>query len=119
MTAVRVNPTEGQMHVGDYYEAAWTATSSSAMNTQLTGSITLPAGTYIVSASFPVLSSVPFYAYLRGVVKYFGMAGYHVHSASWVVKLTETRTISLISGQSDPCTFTYRERGGLYAVRLA
>ena len=119
MTAVRVNPTEGQMHVGDYYEAAWTATSSSANNTRLTNSFTLPAGTYLIWAKLPFISTSTFFAGLS-----FNSTGYgtgqlaNQQSATWVVQLGSQTTMHLVATQSAACTFSYLERGGLYAVRL-
>lgn len=41
----------------DYYEASWKATASSANGTELTNRITVPPGTYIIEAIFPMSSS--------------------------------------------------------------
>ena len=41
-------------HYGSIYRASWTASSSSANNTPLTGDITIPAGTYVVTCISPI-----------------------------------------------------------------
>ena len=122
MTAVRVNPTEGQMHVGDYYSAAWTASSSSANLTTLTDWITVPAGLYLISFSLPKISTTTFACGLADASGLFSK-GIHIGteqtSKSFPLKLNADTRLRLAAAQGAACTFSYTERGGLYAVRLA
>lgn len=121
MGAVRLNPTASQQGVGAYYEAAWTASSSAANLARLTNSITLPAGVYVIMAHLPQCSSTPFYAGLMGAPDGRNGTGALPNQgvATWVVRLTSASNVYLAAGQSAACAFSYTERGGLQAVRIA
>lgn len=101
--------------IGTVYTASWTATSSSAANTQLTGSISLPAGTYIVVLVSPVLSAQCAIGF-AGITAVFGQNG---DSKTSILTVTTTTTVLARSGQSASVNFTYTERGFLKAVRIA
>lgn len=124
MSATRINPTASQQHVGDYYYAAWTANSSSANNAALTGNITLPAGTYVVCMMLPVISNSTYFVGLNDtshnpIANYCFHGGIGQSSKTVIVKLSASKTMRIESGQSAACSFSYLERGGLTAVRIA
>ena len=125
MSITRLTPTEQQQHVGDYYSAAWTADSSSANKAVLSDTITLPAGTYVVSILLPYISTSVFYCSLfnastNDIVngKWFHGGGSSSSKTS-ILKLTAQTSVRICASQSATCTFSYKERGGLVAVRLA
>ena len=106
-----------------YYAASWTATSSSATGTVLTGTITLPKGTYLIAVGTP---------YVQGAT---GLAGLRVGSttdsstlvsmpvntytkASYIIQLTSQQSVYLLTQSSASLTFTAPDRGSLKAVRL-
>ena len=110
--------------IGTFYFASWTASSSAANNVVLTGNITLPAGTYVVCMMVPVISTTNYALALRDtssttVNDNCIHVGIGQSSKTVVVKLTSQRTVRLMSAQSSSCTFTYKERGGLIAMRIA
>lgn len=123
MPITRLNPAPAQYHVGDYYDAAWTAASSSANSTRLSDYITIPAGTYVVTIAMPVISTSTFTCGLMNssggnVGAIFCAGGSHM-SRTAILQPVAPITICIGSAQSSACNFTYRERGGLRAVRIA
>lgn len=117
----RVEPTKQSVDlIGTVYTATWKASSSSANATQLTNKLTLPAGTYIIIAKMPYISVAPFTVDLninsgadRDVNLYLGQMG------TWVKEFSQTTDVWLISHTGGSCNFTYTERGGISAVRVA
>ena len=106
-----------------YYAASWTATSSSATGTVLTGTISLPKGTYLIAAGTP---------YVQGAT---GLMGLRVGTAtdnttlvsmpvnaytkaSYIIQLTSQQSVYLLTQSSASLTFTNTDRGSLKAVRL-
>ena len=110
---------------GQYYAAAWTATSTNSNGARLTDDITLPKGTYILSAKVPVVTSGTF----PGVVlKQSGGTDLENGSlaalgsqmeASFIVKLSAQKTVYMAVAGSAACSYSYLERGWLRAVRIA
>lgn len=109
--------------VGQYYSAAWTASSSASTNIALTKNITLPAGTYVVCMMLPVISTSQYFVGLNDtshnpIANYCFHSGIGQSSKTVIVKLSASKTMRIESGQSSACTFSYLERGGLVAVRI-
>ena len=108
--------------IGTYYEASWKASSSSTFGTVLTNSIALPAGTYVITLSAPVINVAFSYAISGISSRYFrdyassSMAG---STFTIVQKFTSSTTIKATAAASASVSFTYTERGGLSAVRIA
>ena len=107
-------------HVGDFYTASWTASTSSAPNTRLSNMTSpLPAGTYIVTAKFPTISTSDFTASIVGA----NDGNLYIHGPSWesasyVTTVNEGAQLYINSSQSAKCDFTALERGLLRATRL-
>ena len=99
--------------IGTVYTAAWTAASNSASSTVLTGSINLPAGTYLLVVIAPTMSSE-----LVTI-----LTGHYLHLSSLgsavTVFTTSGATATLRSAQSSSVTFSNIERGSLTAIRIA
>lgn len=121
MTATRLNPTAAQQHVGDYYSAAWTATSASAFGDKLTGDMVLPAGVYVVTLSVPWMTSTgnPL-MYINGLNERFFFSSSYA-TVTHVMKLTSQTNVYARHGASSTTTFDsqYLKRGGIEAVRIA
>ena len=105
-----------------YRTAAWTASSSTALNTILTETIAnVPSGTYIIDIAYPVLSTTPFASSIRvnGQEANKYLYQYSGSNTSIIIKLTdENNSISLGSSQSSSCNMSYLERGGLTLYNL-
>ena len=106
-----------------YYAASWTATSSSASNTQLTNSITLSKGTYLIAVGTPYVQGAAGLACLQigSVADLTTLVTMPVNAyskASYIIQLTSQQTVRLITQSSASLTFTAPERGSLKAVRL-
>lgn len=99
------------------YTASWIATSSAANNVKLTGSLILPAGTYVVVANLPNTSTW-MAVQLYGVANYYGH-GQALQNGTWIITLTQETEIYLRTASSTSCTYSYTERGRLTAVRIA
>lgn len=112
MTYTRLNPDK------TLYEAAWTATSSNAYGTQLTQKVTVPPGTYIVSASLPTISTGTFMAGIDPMSDNF-VNGPMYTCASFLARFTSSTQLYLKAGGSTSCTFSNLARGGLKALRIA
>lgn len=105
-----------------YRTAAWTASSSTALNTILTETIAnVPSGTYIIDIAYPVLSTTPFASSIRvnGQEANKYLYQYSGSNTSIIIKLTdENNSINLGSSQSSSCNMSYLERGGLTLYNL-
>lgn len=107
-------------NTGAVYEAAWIGTSSTQAN--LTDSITLPKGTYVIVVTILVMAT-------EGtgtcVVKFNGSVDtgaykkmYSYDSKTLIRKLGEQTSIQVASGASTNVGISYLERGGLKAIRI-
>lgn len=105
-----------------YRTAAWTASSSTALNTILTETIAnVPSGTYIIDIAYPVLSTMPFASSIRvnGQEANKYLYQYSGNNTSIIIKLTdENNSISLGSSQSSSCNMSHLDRGGLTLYNL-
>lgn len=107
----------------DTYFGSWTADTSSANNTQLTQSITVPSGYYVLVLKAPAMSTTGFSVAIsingtnhNQSVSF--LAPYN--EITYIVKLTNsTNSIYGISTQSATCNFTSTERGGIQAIRVS
>ena len=106
---------------GKYLSGAWTATSSSATGTQLTASLNLTKGLWIVTFTVP-----PYTATNRMQQVYLEGNDYRVSNANylqgfWIVEVTTTKTVSVKAGAGTSVTWdsAYLNRGGIFAIRLA
>lgn len=103
--------------------ASWIANSSSAYGTDLTNSINLSKGLYLVLAAYPKMDESSFQSDIDGlnIVKRGGKyitLGSQQSTVKFVRADADTQ-IKLISQTSYPGTFSNIERGGLYAYKLA
>lgn len=106
-----------------YYSASWTATSSSATGTVLTGTITLPKGTYLIAVGTPYVQGATGLMGLRvGTVTdtttLVSMPVNAYTKASYIIQLTSQQSVYLLTQSSASLTFTNTDRGSLKAVRL-
>ena len=104
--------------------AAWTADSSSAGNTVLTDDLTLPKGMYLLIVAYPVLGNTDVFVSGIDGSNISSWGGSFINIASQqnslrFVKVNANTTIRLRSMQSFAQTFSYLERGGLFAYKLA
>ena len=105
--------------LGNVYSASWTASSSTANGSQLTESITLPPGTYIITGQFPGMSTAGVFGYHNIPNKYcYATADTDCETNTIIITLTETTQIWLTSATASTMTFTNLERGGLTAIRI-
>lgn len=104
---------------------SWIAESSNAYHTDLTNSIILSKGLYLVIAAYPEFDTPQvFLSDIEGTNinktggRYFNMGSYQ--NGVRLVKVNNDNTpIKLLSKTSTSTTFSYTERGGLYAYKLA
>ena len=107
----------------DVIIASWIANSSNAFNTDLTNSLNLTKGLYLVIAAYPIISESVFVTDIDGqnIVKrggrYFSL-GSQQNAVKFVRADADTQ-IKLVSAASASVSFSYIERGGLYAYKLA
>lgn len=106
-----------------YDSASWTATSSTASNTQLTNSITLPKGTYLIAVGTPYVQGAAGLACLQigtaaDLTTLVTMPVNAYSKASYIIQLTSQKSVYLITQSSASLTFTNTDRGSLKAVRL-
>ena len=106
-----------------YYSASWTATSSSATGTVLTGTITLPKGTYLIAVGSPYVQSAAALVGLRigsstDLTTLMTLPVNAYTKGSFIVQLTAQQSVYLLTQSSASCTFTAPDRGSLKAVRL-
>lgn len=106
-----------------YYAASWTADSSSASGTRLTGDIVLPKGTYLIAVGSPYVQGSAclvglFVGTATDVTTYASLPVNAYTKASFIVKLSSQQTVYLRSGSTASVTFASKDRGSLKAVRL-
>lgn len=112
-----ITPIEG------YYEAAWTATESSATGTQLTDSITVPKGTYLISVASPYVQGAMILAGIRvnsatDIGSMISMPTGMYTKASFIMTFSSDSTIYALTQSAASATFANTNRGGLKLVRL-
>lgn len=112
--------------VGAFYKADWIATETSGISQRYTNSITLPAGTYIVSVVLPYASEgadnlicIGFSAKMAiGSGNTFLKAAYG--ATTMLAQFTQTTNLYVLSAASaNSAKWGYLDRGGLAAIRIA
>lgn len=112
--------------IGEVKTGAWIANSSSAYNTNLTDSIAVTKGVWIVSVGYPFMSN-DFSSQIDGIttnsdISDFGeslILGNSYTKISMIVKFSGNATLQLKAAGSSSVTCTYTERGYLKAVKVA
>lgn len=103
---------------GETYTASWTATSTNANGARVTNSLTLDAGTYLITIKTPVLSHDNCY---------FGLNSFSLVTSSkyssqdvrnQVLVLTQRTTFYVATDMSLATNYSYIERGYLKARRM-
>lgn len=104
-----------------YLSGSWTATSSNQTGKQLTDSLNLTTGIWIVSFSVP-----PYTATNRLAQVYLEGNDYRVSNANylqgfWLVEVSTTKSVSVHAGAGTSVTWDsgYLSRGGIQAIRIA
>ena len=112
--------------IGTLYQGAWVATETTGISQRYTETITLPAGTYVVSVVLPYASvgsenqiCIGFSAKMAiGTGNTFLRAAYGC--ATMLATFTTTTQLYVISAASNnSATWGYLDRGGIAAVRIA
>lgn len=106
----------------ELYEKAWTATTSTTINTTLAETLVLPKGNYIVTFKAPILSSgYVIYLIVNGTLspKSITLASSYTCVTVHYKFTNDNNTVRLASGQSGTCNFSYLERGGILATRIS
>ena len=106
------------LEVGETYTADWTATSSNANNVQVTDSLTLDAGTYLISVKSPVCSqdSCFFGLYPFGLT--YSSIFFNQDIRTYTISVTQSTTIFVVTNMSTATNYSYIDRGYLKASRL-
>lgn len=111
--------------LGASYKAEWTATETSANNTQLTGDIVnVPVGVYIMELKLPAVSTSAIYTSVKITGgQYISPEGFGElrsrNCATRVIKIVNpTNSVVAVAAQSAAVTFSYLERGGLSLTRI-
>ena len=104
--------------------ASFTANSSNAANTVLSDDINLVKGLYLISIALPVMSVSTFSVQVVGtnITKYGSLYPKMREQTTMTFLLSvngATDTICIKSAESTAVSFTYLDRGGLFAYRLA
>ena len=111
--------------VGAFYKADWICSEASGIDQRYTDSITLPAGTYIVSVVAPYCSDMAgrvCIGFSAGMA--IGVGNTFIDSAygavAMLARFTSTANLYVKSAaSSNSAKWSYLERGGLAAVRIA
>jgi len=107
--------------IGSRLSAVWTASSSSASGTAMTGDITLTPGVWMLGMITPTCTATKAY-YFSNISSslsypYFTMG---TGGSGWVpVEITTNTTTHVASGASTACNYSNLTRGRILAVRIA
>lgn len=121
----KVNLAEALAPIGTLYKGAWTATKTEGISQLYTERITVPAGTYIISAVLPYAKvghgnqiCVGFTAKMAiGVGNTFLDASYGC--TTQLATFTATTSLALMSAASaNSAEWDYLDRGGIAALRI-
>ena len=110
--------------IGTSSTAGWTASSSSAASTALTGTISLTKGAYIVIGLIPAVTGGPIMTALAGANITRPFKTYHmIDSYGVFIEYIQGHTttgsyIYLQTEASTPVTFSETQRGLLTAIRI-
>ena len=107
-------------YIGDFWTGAWTASSSSGNNQQMTAKTPpLAAGTYIVEVQVPVVNTSGFVCAIAGATegnRY--IKGENYAHAAFVLQVAEGAQLYVVSATTSSFTFGYLDRGWIRATRL-
>ncbi len=113
-----VNNEIASIPTGTVYQFGWNKTSAGGTGTAITGEATLPAGTYIIVVQAPVISATTTMQ-IQGISDKYFTASHNHETSSWVVTFNTATATQLQMAQSGTVTFSYTERGGMKAIRIA
>ena len=133
MSVTRINPECQAQGIGTVYKAAWTATSTSAWTDWVTERMTLPVGFYIVITSMPVVSSSgspmcqpvvesatgSYTSYFNNSLFSMESRGQGLNTVIPILVSSGTVTLRGRVGTGASSTYSYLERGGMVAIKLA
>lgn len=111
--------------VGAYYKAAWTASEAVGISVRLTDILTLPAGTYIVSMGCPYCSDLTMEICIGFSAKMAIGSGNTFIKACYgtvtmLAQFTTTTNLSVLTAASNTnAKWSYLDRGGIAAIRIA
>lgn len=104
--------------IGTVYYAAWTRSGAVAANdVQLTDSIIMPAGTYIIVATHPAQSAWSTTRIVNVPNRYYYTNSNGTYTA--IETFTQEVEIMLKTAGSASCTYSFIDRGRLQAIRIA
>lgn len=103
---------------GAIYTAPWTATSSNASNTRVTGTVTIPAGTYVILLKIPECSQTNALAFGPD----YGDSQIFAKSQStgvYFASFNSSHDLYAVCGMSQPTNYSYIDRGSIKAIRIS
>lgn len=107
---------------GTLYTAAFTANSASSIWANLTGTVTLPPGTYLLIATLPIVSSTTGAFAIADsnntVINNRFNSAPSYSSVITIATFSVSTTIRMAWQASASVNFSYKERGGLQAFQL-
>lgn len=113
-------------NIGTFYTATWKASSSSAYGADLTNSLTLPKGRYIIDVQSPQVSSNSAIAGVacssgtitKPVNDVWFYLGLYNHLSTTITVTSDSATVLLRTGFSASVTYSYTERGYIRAIKV-
>lgn len=111
-------------NLGNRLIGTWSANTSTGNNVRLTNSIDVSAGTYLIVASYPSISTTNFVASLNLESTSSVYDNTYINGGSWAGKamitaFSNAQKIYLASAQGAPCNFSNTERGSIRAIKLS
>lgn len=103
----------------DVQTAAWTGGTVSGTGTNVTGTVSLDAGVWLLIGQTPVQSANAAFRFQNILSGKFYYSAHNYTTFTAVVKLSAAATTRLQLAQAASVTFSQFDRGGLTAVRLA
>ncbi len=111
--------------IGTTQSAAWIAASASAFDTPLTGSITLDKGIYLITIATPVMNNntetLQLSANSGSITKYstsYPNIATQSNNTFVIAVTSATANVQVKTGGSIANSYSYLERGGLFATRI-
>lgn len=111
-------------NLGTRFVGAWKSNSSTGNLQRLTDSIELTAGTYLIVASFPTISTSSFVASMclestGGMYDNTLISGGSWTGKAIITAFSNTQKVYLASAQGITCNFSNTERGSIRAIKLS
>lgn len=109
--------------IGSVSSASWTASTSTAISTALTNYLSLAKGTYLVIVAYPVLANNDLFVSSIDGENISKWGGSYINMQSQqntirIVRANEDTQIRVLSAQSFSQSFSYLDRGGIFAIRI-